>query len=299
MTTRRNVFALLGISLIAGCAIDAATPPDETASTEQDIASLNGKSLNGTSLNGTSLNGAALSGTLARVNLIGAAAGGGPIGVKNGQLTGNLVGSKWVGKSSTNVAVTLRIDAVGAGSDANADLPLYTVTYQTTLGWLPLCGVDLTGPIQAVAVPGVWTTRGSDAAAYGDAGTAFTFACRGKTIAKCVELGYRPWLGTDESLDMQACVRTLRADYCGDGVPHTVDGTLLNLYDVDGIQLDTETWFPEAEWSEAGATCVSSRLHARYTLAGDEPACFAALVTPACGTGFTTSTARITDELPW
>ena len=53
----------------------------------------------------------------------------------------------------------------------------------------------------------------------------------------------------------QACTRMLRADYCGDGTPHTVDGTLINIYDGIGIQRDTDDWAFEAEWTTTGARC--------------------------------------------
>lgn len=46
-----------------------------------------------------------------------------------------------------------------------------------------------------------------------------------------------------------------RADYCGDGVPHTKSGTLIDLYDIHGIQTvvpnDGQTF--EAGWNEDGA----------------------------------------------
>lgn len=49
--------------------------------------------------------------------------------------------------------------------------------------------------------------------------------------------------------------RMARADYCGDGVPHTKSGTLIDLYDIHGIQTvvpnDGQTF--EAGWNEDGA----------------------------------------------
>ena len=54
-----------------------------------------------------------------------------------------------------------------------------------------------------------------------------------------------------------ACVRMVRADYCGDGRPHTVDGTWIDIWDGLGIQTrDERDGHPEvfeAAWSPGGA----------------------------------------------
>lgn len=56
----------------------------------------------------------------------------------------------------------------------------------------------------------------------------------------------------------QSCIRMVRADYCGDGRPHTKDGTKINIWDRDGIQKpDAEQpGHPElfeAAWGPSGA----------------------------------------------
>ena len=84
----------------------------------------------------------------------------------------------------------------------------------------------------------------------------FTIACRGSAIAKCVELGYKPWTGVTSQL--ASCVRLLRADFCGTGTSYTKDGQLVNLYDNLGIQKDTEAWSLEAGWNPQGATCIAA-----------------------------------------
>jgi hypothetical protein len=60
----------------------------------------------------------------------------------------------------------------------------------------------------------------------------------------------------------------LRADYCGDGKGHTVNGTLVNVWDNWGIEReDLEVDWPlEAEWTSDGAKCVP---HVRLTTDGD------------------------------
>jgi ferredoxin len=49
----------------------------------------------------------------------------------------------------------------------------------------------------------------------------------------------------------QACTRMARADYCGDGVPWTVPGTAIDIYDHLYPQIETketQNWQIEAEW---------------------------------------------------
>ena len=55
-----------------------------------------------------------------------------------------------------------------------------------------------------------------------------------------------------------ACVRLVRADYCGDGEGSTRDGTLIDLYDDRGIQQSDSDPMQEFEagWTAAGAVCV-------------------------------------------
>jgi hypothetical protein len=64
----------------------------------------------------------------------------------------------------------------------------------------------------------------------------------------------------------QACVRMVRADYCGDGTSHTQVGTEIDVYDTFKIESADET-VPgslEAEWGVDGAQCV---LHTRWVSA--------------------------------
>jgi trimethylamine:corrinoid methyltransferase-like protein len=51
----------------------------------------------------------------------------------------------------------------------------------------------------------------------------------------------------------------VRADYCGDGVSHTVEGVAIHVLDEIGIEeVDPNAVYTiEAEWSSAGATCLN------------------------------------------
>jgi hypothetical protein len=254
--------------------------------------SLNGISLNGISLNGISLNGISLNGTSLSGVAIGAAPASGP------PLSGSgVVGSIWTGTAADDTAVKLRIDQATQGSSPSSDLWFYAVSYQTQAGWSPLCGLDGSNqPILAAPVAGVWRVVDGDDAEYGSSTSQFTFACRGKTIAKCIELGYKPFKG--RSTQLAACVRLLRGDFCGTGVAYTVDGTTLNLYDRIGVQSDTQAWAPEAEWTADGARCVNSNNNARYELVlSYDPRCIQRIKSSGCGQKFSDGGILI-DELP-
>lgn len=74
-----------------------------------------------------------------------------------------------------------------------------------------------------------------------------------------------------DAREFNACVRALRADYCGNGVTHTVDGTEIDLYRVSPgspAHSIVSPFLLEAWWNEKGALCV---IHARW--AAMSPAC--------------------------
>ncbi len=86
----------------------------------------------------------------------------------------------------------------------------------------------------------------------------FDLMCTGGARAKCVRFGYRPWIESDAAL-YNACVRMVRADYCGDGAGTTRNGMAIDLYDDRRIQIAdmaADHAF-EAGWSAEGAVCVA------------------------------------------
>ena len=170
--------------------------------------------------NGVSLNGVSLNGT-------------------------DFVGAEFAVALSNGLPASLRIDSMSTLTDANADVYTYKISIAADGGWQSLCdGGD------AVAIPGSWNPANG---AWSDGN--FSFACRGSSVAKCLELGYKTWYGFGDH--QRACVRMLRADYCGDGVSHTVNGTQINVYDDAGVQADTESWQIDGEWSPDGALCFN------------------------------------------
>lgn len=132
---------------------------------------------------------------------------------------------------------------------------LYDLQIKETIGpWRPLCTNALGLPTEAILLGEAWDpeTGARIAPAPEDV---VTLACRGGAIAKCVEWGYLPWEHGDHH---QACTRAVRADYCGDGVPHTIDGLVIHVLDALGIQAPEPgvSWAVEAEWGPDGATCL-------------------------------------------
>lgn len=93
---------------------------------------------------------------------------------------------------------------------------------------------------------------------------------------KCDALGYR--IGKIHN----ACVRAMRADFCGDGSIHTVDGFLVDFSDPHGVQRPVMPLLPiEAEWNERGAICVSSSVaEAGFRVGGHAAECVRSL--PRC-----------------
>jgi hypothetical protein len=157
---------------------------------------------------------------------------------------------------------SVRIDAVMA-DPAPGPERLYDLSVQTPGNdrWQKLCEPDPQGRTTAIAVPGSW--RGNR---FVRSEQEFTFACTAGARGKCLRLGYLPWDRTAAGESMApyhaACTRMMRADYCGDGTPHTVTGTRVQVFDRAGILPRIVPGFGsfEAAWGPDGAVCVA---HAR------------------------------------
>jgi hypothetical protein len=224
---------------------------------------INGVGINGTSINGVGINGVGINGT----SLVGTGL--------NGQ---TLQGDDFVGAALTayladGTTVALHIDAA-APSPSDPEIWYYTVTYQGTGGaWTGLCGLDAQGqPIPVIAHAGRWdaSVETPTGGSWIDDPALFTFACQRSTVAKCTELGYKPWKTIQEcdgancqtrSLRAwhQACTRMIRADYCGNGKSLTHNGVPINVWDDFSIQTQAQVpsdWTNDAEWGPDGAVCI-------------------------------------------
>jgi hypothetical protein len=156
-----------------------------------------------------------------------------------------------------------RIDSVAADPrDRDGDVRLYGVSVinPSTHAWQPYCLPDIQGLSAAIPVQGSWTADGEPQ----PGADRITFACTSGAIGKCIRFGYKPWKTVDGVALARyhaACIRMVRADYCGDGRPHTVDGTWIDIWDGLGIQTrDQRPGHPEvfeAAWSPTGAAYLN------------------------------------------
>ncbi|MCA9636852.1 MAG: hypothetical protein KC420_12565, partial [Myxococcales bacterium] len=169
-------------------------------------------------------------------------------------------------------------------SPQNPDVLFYGVDLKEGVGaWSSLCTDAQGNDTDAILIGNLWDPASAARVGDGVQG-AVTFACRGAALAKCVEWGYRPWgeAGGASLEDFhQTCTRLVRADYCGDGISHTVDGTGIHVLDEIGVQdLDPDVTFViEAEWGPSGALCLNA---ANTRIADVQIEC----ELPACGAPF-------------
>ena len=175
----------------------------------------------------------------------------------------DLAGAALQGAMDSGQELVLKIEEVAVGADGRFRFAL-SAGDELAGERAPLCGLDPSGrPRKAIAVPGIWNTEAgvADGGDWSSSDGSFSFACEGSSIEKCVRLGYGP-----EELDffgrphrLLACVRMLRADYCGDGSTWTTDGRLIEVWDGEGINTRTEPdWPREGAWTPEGAMCLDN-----------------------------------------
>jgi hypothetical protein len=177
-------------------------------------------------------------------------------------LTGaGLIGAVLTLDDSSGRRLSVRIDTVRPDpKDPTGETFLHTfmVRDEASGAWANLCTPDADGLAAGFPLSGIWTAGGEHVASH----EAFGLSCTSGAIGKCVRMGYRPWQTGPDGASLrahhQACVRMVRADYCGDGTGHTRDGTPINVYDRLGIQAadPAPDMRFEAAWSADGAVCV-------------------------------------------
>jgi len=298
------VFALALVGCVEGPDL-AETRGELSAENGQNLngQNLNGQNLNGQNLNGQNLNGPDTGTFTIWTSLLNAKSNGrfGDLHLEGSELVGNgargtsLVNAELLSRRGDGSDVRTRIASVLAPALGSTRWR-YVLDYREVDGnWYPVCP----GRGAAIALAGTWDYRQGvpGGGSHTDDATKVTFACEHVgALAKCVDDGYEPWsfAGTTSlAKHHQACVRLLRGDYCGDGTPYTQNGNRVNLYDGLGIQTDTEDWFFEAEWDEAGARCFSplNRSHAGVP-------CYNARVTLGCGSQQFSLGTLLVDETP-
>jgi hypothetical protein len=255
MTT--NTIPMLALPLVlALCACDPAPQACEVLPTTYRAMTLNGVQMNGRVINGRDLNGMNLgNGSIVYngVQLEGLELDGSTLTAvadDGSVLTGTaMLGARLPATNADGEIVEVEVAAVHP-TPGRPDLTSYTLT----LAGANICADDAAG----IFLAGVWdetATRRDGLAGAQD--FAYTFACSGGALAKCVDWGYAPWVvGQDVH---QSCTRMVRADYCGDGDSYTKDGTLIEVGDAIGVQTfvtDPDMEF-EAGWGPSGAVCVN------------------------------------------
>lgn len=146
--------------------------------------------------------------------------------------------------------------------DTDRETYLYRVSIaDPNTSQVDFCSPDLDGIAKAMLLSGTWDETGKHIS-----NDNITVACTSGVLAKCVRMGYKPWkkvAGVSLQDYHQACTRMARADYCGNGISHTQDGTLIDVYDRLRIQQpdkDSNLVF-EAAWGVDGAVLLN---HTRY-----------------------------------
>ena len=146
--------------------------------------------------------------------------------------------------------------------DSQGEVLLYDMQLldPTTGAATPLCEHDVEGKHWAFPLRGQWDRNGGRISDKG-----FTLTCAADAQGKCVRFGYKPWKTIGAGISLadyhQACVRMVRADYCGNRGT-TKNGMLIDLYDRLGIERQSESTGQdglrfEAAWNTKGAVCVA------------------------------------------
>jgi hypothetical protein len=137
---------------------------------------------------------------------------------------------------------------------------LHSLSIQTNVGWQPVCQPDSSGRSLGFPFPGAFLQDGRYVPGKG----LFSLSCTSGAQAKCIRFGYAPWQkepnGSSLMDHYNACIRMVRADYCGDQKANTVNGTAIDVYDDVGVQESDQSIAEmgfEAGWTPDGAVCVS------------------------------------------
>ena len=165
-----------------------------------------------------------------------------------------LLGATLSGADEAGNQLLFRVDAVEPDpKDESGEVVLYTLMVSDSQHgtWRNLCNPDPDGLARGFPIRNLDKEDGS-----------FSLTCTSGAVGKCIRMGYKPCATNDSGNTLrghhQACVRMLRADYCGNGDSHTRDGTVVNIFDKLGIQKpDPEPAAFEAAWGPDGAVCVN------------------------------------------
>lgn len=158
--------------------------------------------------------------------------------------------------ATTSGTARLRIDAVDEISTPAGPLYLHQFSIEKDGAWQPYCNADAKGGRGAFPIAGRSTADGD----FDNQASGIEIACTSGALGKCLLMGYLPWAETDAPMATlyRACLRMIRADYCGDGRSWTQTGVSIDVFDRYGLQKPelSSTMPLEAAWSPQGAVCV-------------------------------------------
>jgi hypothetical protein len=170
---------------------------------------------------------------LVRTTLYARATSNGP--VLQGQ---QLIGVTFVGNSLIGTH-TVRIEGHYLHRPAHGGPALSE--YQLTQDGRDYCPNSGHPPHMAMPIAGRWLSDGS----HEETDALFSFACSDGVMFKCIDFGYPPWgvrsgtsiagpppMNIEGRVLHQACTRMARADYCSNGISHTMNGTYIHYYDI-------------------------------------------------------------------
>lgn len=173
----------------------------------------------------------------------------------------SLSGMQLVGKEIVIGAageIRLRINAITPDA-STPDVWLHDISARRADGqWQNVCQSDADGNRLALPVAGYTTANGS----FVHDPAKLSITCSSGAQGKCLRFGYRYWMSGPDGQSLlpqfQACLRMVRADYCGDGKSWTENGTGIDVYDDVAIQFpEKKNPMPfEAGWSPDGAVCI-------------------------------------------
>lgn len=132
----------------------------------------------------------------------------------------------------------------------------YTFTHVSPLTWekeMSTCDIDpYTGEASVILFQDLEVE--TDGTMH-DAEHLLYFGCVSGAVGKAVLWGYTPW---EHGFDAhQTATRVVRADYCGDGISWTEQGTGLQLEDVQQVwSFADPAQSTEAIWGPDGALCL-------------------------------------------
>jgi len=218
---------------------------------------------------------------------------------------GQLLGSEWIftvrDKHNELRGVSMTITGVGLAATPSGNLPVYNFTLAAPQAFYESGPYSACAPLDVLTSSSLTTslpegtppnTENKFKAAYAAAlyggvwasetGTIasnsrlITLACLSGAVGKAGLWGYPPWVSHDGVRtglqQLQAATRAIRADFCGNGVSNTADGTPLQVRDRYFNQFFDPIEPTESVWTTNGSVCRvdADRLHtgATFTCGG-------------------------------